>query len=131
MAQPLWGAERSATWLGPTIEDGIVVATADLPISPNGFTWVRTDGTAVQIAAQPFHRIRGIAGDSHSGLWWIETPQALLDQWQLWHYDPRTRQIAMPLQVNEALFSTEPSTPLLVPLLLAVHGTWVDDQLPG
>ena len=27
-------------------------------------------------------------GDIHGGLWWIERPQADVNQWQLWQYDP-------------------------------------------
>ncbi len=129
VAQPLWGAERYANWLGATLEDGIIIATADLATAPNGFTWVRTDGTAIQIAAQPFQRIRGVVGDSHSGLWWIETPQALLDQWQLWHYEPRSGRIALRLQVNELLFSSAASAAILTPSLLTVQDRWVDEQL--
>ncbi len=129
VAQPLWGAERYANWLGATLDDGIIVATADLATAPNGFTWVRTDGTAIQIAAQPFQRIRGIVGDSHNGLWWIETPQALLDQWQLWHYDPRGGRITLRLQVNELLFSSAESAAILTPSLLALRDTWIDEQL--
>jgi len=129
VAQPLWGAERYANWLGATAEDGFIVATADLATAPNGFTWVRTDGTAIQIAAQPFQRIRGIVGDSRGGLWWIETPQALLDQWQLWHYDPRSRRIALRLQVNDLIFPATEGGAALTPNLLALQGSWTDDQL--
>jgi hypothetical protein len=131
VAQPLWGAERQAFWLGDSADDGMIVATADLATSPNGFTWVRTDGSAIQIAAQPFHRIRGIAGNNRVGLWWIETPQALLDQWQLWHYDPAGQRIALQLQVNEQLFPSTDDGRQLTPSLIAIAGRWRDDQLVG
>lgn len=126
VAQPLWGAERHAAWLGATVEEGMIVATADLATSPNGFTWVRTDGSAIQIAAQPFQRIRGVAGDNSLGLWWIETPQALLDQWQLWHFDPVSNRITLRLQASEPLFSptgagnVEEDGAFLLPELVAI-----------
>ncbi|MEZ4681811.1 MAG: hypothetical protein R2932_47120 [Caldilineaceae bacterium] len=129
LAQPLWGAERQATWLGPTADGGMLVATDDLATGPNGFTWVRTDGTAIQIAAQPFQRIRGIVGDEHSGIWWLETPQARLDQWQLWHYEPQTRRIALRLQTTATAFANGASGESPAPTLLAVRPIWNGDQL--
>ncbi|MEZ4615674.1 MAG: hypothetical protein R2867_09195 [Caldilineaceae bacterium] len=94
LAQP----QMAACWSPPTIWRP----------APMSFTWVRTDGTAIQIAAQPFQRIRGIVGDEHSGIWWLETPQARLDQWQLWHYEPQTRRIALRLQTTGPLLPTVP-----------------------
>ena len=58
------------------------------PSGLNAFSWARNDGEGLQVFAQPYHNIQGVAGDAYGGLWWIETPQAGLDQWQLWHYDP-------------------------------------------
>lgn len=122
VAQPLWGAERSATWLGTTLADGLLVTTADLATGRNGFTWVRTDGTALQIAAQPFHRIRGVVGDERNGLWWIEEPQGLIDQWQLWHYDPHARQLQLRLRAPHALFQLPGSDQMRSPTLLGIEG---------
>lgn len=122
VAQPLWGAERDAMWLGSELEDGMIVATADLATGRNGFTWVRTDGSAIQIAAQPLYRIRGITGDERTGVWWIEEPQALLDQWQLWHYDPRIQQVQLRLQANRERFTSPGTTVSLSPMLLGVSG---------
>ena len=40
----------------------------------------------MQVVAQPYHSLRGAVSETFSGLWWIETPQADLDQW-LHHYN--------------------------------------------
>ncbi|MCB0127417.1 MAG: hypothetical protein KDE58_34375, partial [Caldilineaceae bacterium] len=119
VAQPLWGAERQADWLGATVDDGIVVSTADLATSPNGFTWVRTDGSAIQIATQPFQRLRGVVGNQQLGIWWIETPQALLEQWQLWHYDPRTQRMSLRLQGTSDRFGAAGQANALLPHLVS------------
>ncbi len=121
VAQPLWGAERNARWLGPTLDAGLLVTTAESATGRNEFTWVRADGTAIQISAQPFHRIRGVASDGDQGIWWIEVPQALLDQWQIWHYDPRSRQVARRLQGEHALFQLPGSAEIRTPTLLGVQ----------
>ena len=117
VAQPLWGEEDDAQWAGSTLADGLLILATNRPLLPNNFTWVRMDGSAIQIAAQPFHQIRGVVADANAGLWWIETPQALLDQWQLWHYDPRTRQISLHLRSDPL---TAPNGERLLPVLQAV-----------
>ena len=38
------------------------------------------------------------------GLWWIETPQADMDQWQLWQYDPEQGRIVLRLRANGSVF---------------------------
>ena len=65
--------------------------------------------------------IQGVAGDAYGGLWWIERPQAALDQWQLWHYDPTNQQIVRRLQASSALFpSTGENGAALTPELVAI-----------
>jgi hypothetical protein len=103
--QQLWGNEQNAAWVSGDESAGMVINGSDLPTGSNSFSWVRNDGTGVQILAQPFYRIRGVAGDTIGGLWWIETPQAAVDQWQLWHYDPVHGQIVRRLQAAGKLFS--------------------------
>jgi hypothetical protein len=82
---------------------------------------MRNDGNGLQIFAQPFHTVQGVAGDAYGGLWWIETPQANLDQWQLWHYNPATASIAMRLQATGGLFEGENTERQRTPVLLAVQ----------
>ncbi len=126
IAQPLWGEEQEAQWAGPTQEDGLLILATDRPLLPNSFTWVRTDGSAIQIAAQPFHQIRGVVADANAGLWWIETPQALFDQWQLWHYDPRARQITLRLRAAPL---NGPDGERLLPVLQALFVQTTAGQL--
>jgi hypothetical protein len=85
------------------------------------FTWGRNDGSGLQIFAQPYHTVQGIAGDAYGGIWWIETPQASIDQWQLWHYDPATASITLRLQSTGALFTAEGENARRTPSLVAVQ----------
>lgn len=126
VAQPLWGEEQTAQWAGPAPEDGFLVLATDRPLRPNHFTWARTDGSTIRIAAQPFHQIRGVVADATAGLWWIETPQALLDQWQLWHYDPRSRQLLLHLRADPLV---APNGEALLPVLQALLRPATADQL--
>jgi hypothetical protein len=100
----LWTDEREAGWAGHDAAAGVVVSTQDAPVAANRFSWIRDDGTGVQILAQPFHSLRGVVADPFAGLWWIETPQADIDQWQLWHYDPDSGRVALWLRATGALF---------------------------
>jgi hypothetical protein len=65
--------------------------------------------------------VQGVAGDAYGGLWWIETPQTALDQWQLWHYDPATAAITMRLQATGALFTGPDESTRRSPNLVAVQ----------
>jgi hypothetical protein len=118
--QQLWGLEDDAVWISGDETAGMLLSAPDLPTGINSFSWVRTDGTGVQIFAQPFYRLRGVAGDIYGGLWWIETPQATLDQWQIWHYDASRGQIVRRGQANGRLFSASSRiiNPALAPELL-------------
>jgi hypothetical protein len=137
--QQLWGLENGAAWVSaapaglPTTS--MLLRTPDLPAGLNSFSWVRDDGTGIQIFAQPFHRISGVAGDAFGGLWWIEIPQATLDAWQLWRYDARAARITLVLQANSQLFSAASRlvSPTLTPiLLLAQRGApWAPPAAPG
>jgi hypothetical protein len=121
--QQLWGIENEASWVSGDDAAGLLLHAPDLPTGLNTFSWVRTDGTGIRINAQPFHHVRGVAGDAYGGIWWIETPQAALDQWQLWHYDPAGGRIALRLQANGALLSSGSRivNPSLTPVLLAAR----------
>jgi hypothetical protein len=76
----------------------------------------------VEVLAQPFHSVRGVVADSFSGLWWIETPQADLDQWQLWHYDPASGRLALRLRAGGAVFQSGSAlvTAALTPVLVSL-----------
>ncbi len=121
-AQQLWQYENSANWLSGDPDAGFLLREPPARGGLATFTWLRNDGAGLQIFAQPFHSLQGVAGDAYGGLWWIETPQATLDQWQLWHYDPATAAIVLRIQATSDLFrvGSEPSS-LRTPLLLAVQ----------
>jgi hypothetical protein len=128
-AQQIWQYENRADWVSGDPDAGFVLRE---PVSGSGlhsFSWVRNDGTGLQIYAQPYHNIQGISGDAYGGLWWIEAPQAALDQWQLWHYAPASNQIALRIQASGSLFGNqgggEPR--MLAPTLLAVQLTTPGD----
>lgn len=104
-AQQVWQYETAARWLASDPNAGFIVTEPTFPGGLSTFSWVRNDGTGLQILAQPFRSIRGVAGDAYGGLWWIETPDATLDLWQLWHYDPAAAQISLRLQGNGEMFS--------------------------
>lgn len=122
-AQQLWQYESAAAWLTADPNAGFVLSEPSTPGSVNTFSWMRNDGTGLQIVAQPYRTVRGVAGDAYGGLWWIETPDAGVDLWQLWHYDPATAQIVMRLQGDGALFGQASSTAQasLTPTLIAVQ----------
>jgi hypothetical protein len=119
----LYTDEKETMWAGSNPAAGIVVSTQDAPTGPNRFSWVRGDGLGVQIFAQPFHSLRGVVGDVLGGLWWIETPQANLDLWQLWHYDPATGEVSLKLRASGEALQTGSSVvrPGLTPLLIAAY----------
>lgn len=118
----LWIDEREASWAGGDPSSGVIVSTGDPQAGASTFTWVRGDGIGLQVFAQPYHDLHGVVGDVYGGLWWIETPQADLDQWQLWQYDPVEGRILLRLRANGAVFqdgSNLVQTPL-TPVLLSV-----------
>ena len=80
----------------------------------------------MQVVAQPYHSLRGVVSETFSGLWWIETPQADLDQWQLWRYDAVTGQVALQLRATGAVFQAGSAivAPGLTPQLLAAYPTF-------
>ena len=119
----LWVEESQAQWVSGDPRAGIVLRSPDEPLGRNSFSWVREDGAGLRVVAQPFHSIRGVAGDPFGGIWWIETPQADLDQWQLWHYDPARGEIVQRLQTDGEFLGrfTGEANPSLTPILLAVQ----------
>jgi len=126
VAQPLWGDEQNAQWAGASPAAGLLILATDRPLLPNHFIWARTDGSMIRIAAQPFQQIRGVVADDAAGLWWIETPQAQLDQWQLWHYDPRTRQLLLQLRADPLV---APNGEALLPVLQGIFRQTTAEQL--
>ncbi len=122
-AQQLWQYESVAAWLAADPNAGFVLNEPPTPGGLNTFTWMRNDGTGLQIVAQPYRTIRGVAGDAYTGLWWIETPDAAVDLWQLWHYDPATAQISLQLQGDGVRFGQASSVAQgsLTPTLIAVQ----------
>lgn len=130
--QQLFIAEQNAVWMSEDPLSGLLLRTPTFATSVNSFTWLREDGTGISFLAQPFHEIRGVAGDLHSGIWWIETPQADVDHWQLWHYNPASTQIALHLQAPGSFFrrADESVSASLVPVLLAVEPALGPDDRP-
>jgi hypothetical protein len=120
-AQQLWQYEDSAAWVSGDPNAGFIVREPQAAGGLSTFTWVRNDGTGLQFFAQPYHSVQGVAGDAYGGLWWIETPQATMDQWQLWHYDPATATIALRLQATGALFTAADESTRRTPILQAVQ----------
>lgn len=116
----LYTDEREAGWAGANPNAGIVVSTQDAPTGRNRFSWIREDGAGIQVFAQPFYSLSGVVGDELGGLWWIETPQASVDIWELWHYDPASGRIRLRYRAGGNLFRdtsaviTTPLTPQLV-----------------
>ena len=126
-AQQLWQYENSAAWLSGDVNAGFILQEPATAGGLAAFTWLRNDGTGLQIFAQPYHALQGVAGDAYGGLWWIETPQATLDQWQLWHYDPATASVSLRVQATDSLFGggdeeTQQRTPRLLAVQLQTPG---------
>ncbi len=132
--QPLWADEYTAEWLTGDTLAGLRLMAPTTSTGRNSFLWVRTDGSALRVFAQPFYRFSGVTGDAYGGLWWIETPQTPLDQWQLWHFNPQSQQATLQLQsdsrfftaVNSAVNSAVGARNGLAPLLLAVQPQGAD-----
>ena len=122
-AQQLWQYETGAAWLSSDPNAGFLITEPPAAGGLNTFSWLRNDGSGLQIVAQPYFTLRGVAGDAYGGLWWIETPNAALDLWQLWHYDPATAQISLRLQADGTLLGQASSQQngSLIPNLLAVQ----------
>ena len=120
-AQQLWQYENSAAWVSGDPNAGFVLREPQAAGGLSTFTWVRNDGTGLQFFAQPYYTVQGVAGDAYGGLWWIETPQATMDQWQLWHYDPATASVALRLQATGNLFKANDESTRRTPILQAVQ----------
>ncbi len=124
--QPLWAEESTAAWLTADVKAGMLLAAPATTTGRNSFTWVRTDGSALRIFAQPFYHISGVTGDTYGGLWWLETPQVLLDQWQLWHYNPQQQRAELRYQGSSEFFTQTDAHNDLAPRLLATQPVWMD-----
>lgn len=127
--QPLWADENRATWLTGDVPGGLLLLAPATTTGRNSFSWVRTDGSALRLFAQPFYALNGVAGDAYGGLWWIETPQVPLDQWQLWHYNPQRQQAELQYQGDSTFFNQRDVGRDLAPLLLAVRPRWTDNAI--
>jgi len=128
-AQQLWQYENAANWVSGDPDAGFIVSEPPVVGGLSTFSWGRNDGSGLQIIAQPYRTIRGIAGDAYGGLWWIETPNAAVDLWQLWHFDPATARIALRLQASGALLASASGQPgaSLTPALIAVQPITLGD----
>lgn len=104
-AQQVWQYENTAFWLSGDPNAGFIASEPPAVSGLSTFSWMRNDGRGLQIIAQPYRTIRGVAGDAYGGFWWIETPNAAVDLWQLWHFDPATAKISLRLQASGALFA--------------------------
>ena len=124
--QPLWAEESTAAWLTADVAAGMLLNAPATTTGRNSFTWVRTDGSALRIFAQPFYHISGVAGNAYSGLWWLETPQVLLDQWQLWYYNPQQQRAELQYQGSSEFFTGTGTNNPLAPMLLATQPVWTD-----
>jgi len=122
-AQQLWQYETSAAWLASDPNAGFVLREPPAPGGIHTVSWLRNDGSGLQFIAQPYRSISGIAGDAYGGLWWIETPNATIDLWQLWHYDPATARVALRVQATGEVFGAASSQTVasLTPTLVAVQ----------
>ena len=122
-AQQLWQYETSAAWLNSDPNAGFVLREPPAPGGLHTVSWMRNDGSGLQFIAQPYRSISGVAGDAYGGIWWIETPNAPIDLWQLWHYDPATARVALRVQASGEVFGAASSSavPSLTPALVAVQ----------
>lgn len=119
----MWIEEREATWANGDPSRGVIVSPGSVRGGADRFTWVRGDGNGVDVHAQPFYTLQGVAADALGGLWWIETPQPDLDQWQLWHFDPAQGRVLMRLRGSSQLFDNGSGlvASTLTPSLLGVE----------
>ncbi len=119
----LWPDGATAAWLNGEPAPGWDVSLRRKPYGPDGFIWIRDDGSGLRIAAQPYRTISGVAGDAYTGLWWIERPEVGVGAWELWNWNPNRQIIARVFSGNADLFSS--ASPLasdtLAPILLAVR----------
>ncbi|MCB0130332.1 MAG: SH3 domain-containing protein, partial [Caldilineaceae bacterium] len=121
--------ETRAAWVSGADDAGMVLTQPSPRAGDDGFTWVRNDGGGVRINAQPLHTIYGVAGDPFGGVWWVEVPEADLDQWQLWHYEPATGRLALRLATNgEILDVAGSASPALTPMLVAARPTFAPGE---
>lgn len=127
--QPLWADEHRAEWLSEDVKAGILLLAPATTAGLNSFSWVRTDGSALRVFAQPFYRFEGVTGDTYGGLWWIETPQAPSDQWQLWHYHPQRQRAELQYQGRSAFFQQAGGGSELTPILLAAQPRWSGETI--
>lgn len=121
--QQLWGLENQVIWAAGVAEQpGLLLREPDTAVGPNSFSWVRSDGTGIQIWTQPFYRLGSMISDAYDGLWWIEIPQVAVEQWQLWHFDALAGQIALRFQGDGTLLRASGQAtgaqPRLLPILL-------------
>jgi len=100
---------------------GLIIPAPNAPAGLNSFTFLRDDGALVEVFAQPFYNMRGIAPDGAGGILWIETPQVELNQWQLWQYRVQEDQIVLLAQDRLDVFGSR-NDPVLPSLVAAIHG---------
>lgn len=113
--------DQAVAWLGPTADAGIVTYRQGTAERSTGISWQRRDGSGVAISASSYYVIRGAALDAAGRLWWIETPAAELDRWQLWQYDATSGQVALMLNASSDPFRlASGSDERFAPVLLGI-----------
>ena len=100
---------------------GLVIPAPNAPSGINSFALLQDSGALVEIFAQPFYDIRGIAGDGAGAVLWLETPQAGLDQWQLWEYRVESGELHLLAQESLGVFGSK-DNPILPSLVAAIPG---------
>lgn len=105
---------------------GLVIPAPNAPSGLNSFTLLQDSGALVEIFAKPFYNIRGITGDGAGSLLWIETPQADLDQWQLWEFQIESGELRLLAQESLGIFGSkeDPILPSLVAAIPGEAGSW-------
>ena len=121
--QQLEPTQQYARWLSDDEQDGLWFEAELVSGGVSAFSWQRTDGTGLQINAQPYYAVQGVAGDDEGNLWWVEVPQMVRGPWQLWRYNPRIATIDLYAQTSGDLFRTGDNmgAAALAPRLLAIR----------
>lgn len=119
----------SLDWLDGEPLAGLIGFAPQSLAGKNSFLWLRSDGSALHIFAQPFSLIQGVAGDPYGGVWWIETPQIGLDFWQLWQYEPSRKRIVLRLKGSSTFLPSADSASrqVIAPVLVALKPAHLGD----
>ncbi len=101
---------------------GAVIPSSNINAGISSFVYLRNDGLMVEVTAQPFYSLAGVAGDGVGDLWWIEVSQVAPETWQLWYYDSAQGRLSLAAQLPLSLFENSAQV-LLQPRLIDVRMT--------